>query len=83
MNPETGDIQLNDLSELFQQQIKTKELIPFDNDEILEIKGCYFQIMSIQEKPANIVVLKGIKKEIGLRLKNSQDIQEKLKMGII
>lgn len=40
-----------------------KKLVPFEEGEIIEIKGCRFRVTKIHCHPDNIVILRGIPKE--------------------
>ena len=64
MNPETGEIRsMEDWGKMFKA---TKEnLVPFEEGETVEIKGCSFKVRAIKPAPTNMITLEGIPKKNG------------------
>lgn len=63
MNPDGGQIfDESQIAKLFTEEQK-QNLVPFEVDEIVELKNCRFRVRSIFPDPKNIVTLQGIPKK--------------------
>jgi hypothetical protein len=63
MNRDTGQIfEESQIEKLFTKEQK-ENLVPFEVNEIVELKGCKFKVRSIFPDPQNIVTLQGIPKK--------------------
>ena len=65
MNSETGEIRSRaDWGRIFKNTDKKKEnLVPFEEGETVEIKGCSFKVRAIKPAPTNMITLEGIPQE--------------------
>ena len=64
MQRDTGRIfEESQIEKLLFTKEQKENLVPFEVDEIIELKGCKFKVRSIFPDPQNIVTLQGIPKK--------------------
>ena len=65
MQEDTGEIRRMEDWHKRLNDCDLKKLVPFEEGEIVEIKGCRFKVLNVHCHPDNVVRLRGIPKNEG------------------